>query len=663
MSAAAPMRLEDRLPGRSGALLWVIAATGVAIGPHLFNQPVWVVLTTTLALAWRGGVHLGRLPMPPRWILVLLTVLMTGLVLGRYGTLFGRDAGVALLVLMTGLKLLETRTYRDAMLVVFLGYFVIITNFFYSQEIPVALYMLVAVFATTAALVRLNAGEAIQPVRESFGLAGLMLGQAVPVMIILFLLFPRLPGPLWGMPQDSTTGVTGLSDSMSPGSISQLLQSDAPAFRVSFTDDPPVPAQRYWRGPVFAHFDGRTWRAGRETEVDALPQAPDLERVVTYTINLEPHERRWLLALDIPVSVPPDARMIEDHYLVSSRPVRRLVQYTLASRTDLILEPELSEARRRQALNLPARAAPRAQALAQDWRSRHEDDEALIRTALGHFNEEPFFYTLSPPRLERDPVDQFLFEARAGFCEHYASAFVVLMRAAGIPARVVTGYQGGEYNRLGNYLLVRQSDAHAWAEVWLQGRGWVRVDPTAAVSPERIESGIRAALSGDLGAPDFIRRSLDWGIVRLQWALWRDSIDYYWSGWVLAFGPERQGELLERLGLGRLDWRGMITLMVALVGVVVLVFAAIFLWRNRLPVADPLAVVYRHFCRRLARGGLTRAPHEPPMDFARRIARERPELAEPVMAFTREYVALRYGASPDPERFGRLRGLLRRIRV
>lgn len=659
--SVAPMKLEDRLPARSGALLWMIAAIGVAIVPHLFNQPVWVVLTTVLALAWRGGVHLGRLPMPSRWILVLLTLLMTGLVLGRYGTLFGRDAGVALLVLMTGLKLLETRTYRDAMLVVFLGYFVIITNFFYSQEIPVALYMLVAVFATTAALVRLNAGEGVQPIRESFGLAGLMLGQAVPVMIILFLLFPRLPGPLWGMPQDSTTGVTGLSDSMSPGSISELLQSDAPAFRVSFTDEPPAPAQRYWRGPVFAHFDGRTWRAGRETEIDALPLLPDTDGMVTYTLNLEPHERRWLLALDVPVAVPPDARMTGDHYLVADRPVRRLVQYSLASRTDLILEPELTEPRRRQALSLPARAAPQAQALAQTWRTQHEEDDTLIQAALRHFNEEPFFYTLSPPRLERDPVDQFLFEVRAGFCEHYASAFVVLMRAAGIPARVVTGYQGGEYNRLGNYLLVRQSDAHAWAEVWLEGRGWVRVDPTAAVAPERIEQGIRVALSGDLDAPDFIRRSLDWGMVRLQWELWRDSIDYYWSGWVLAFGPERQEELLERLGLGRLDWRGMITLMVILIGAVVLVFAALFLWRNRLPVADPLAVVYRRFCRRLAGAGLTRAPHEPPMDFARRIARERPDLAEPVAVFTREYVALRYGAAPDPERFGQLRGLLRRI--
>ncbi|SEP56846.1 protein of unknown function [Ectothiorhodospira magna] len=660
--APLPRTLENTLPERSHALLWVIAAIGVAMAPHLFNQPLWVVLITALALIWRGGVHLGRLPMPSRWILVLLTVLMTGLVLGRYGTLFGRDAGVALLVLMTGLKLLETRTYRDAMVGVFLGYFVIITNFFYSQEIPVALYMLVAVFATTAALVRLNAGEGVQPARESFGLAGLMLGQAVPVMIILFLLFPRLPGPLWGAPQDSTAGVTGLSDSMSPGAISELLQSDAPAFRVSFVHDPPPPAERYWRGPVFWQFDGSTWRRGRDMGTTAPPLILEPTNLVTHTINLEPHQQRWLLALDVPVSVPPDARMTEDQYLVAGQPVRRLIQYTVDALPDGVLEPELTPERRQQALALPDQAAPRTQAMARKWRDQKDDDDVLIQAVLDHFHQEAFFYTLSPPPMSREPVDQFLFEARAGFCEHYASAFVVLMRAAGIPARVVTGYQGGEYNRLGNYLLVRQSDAHAWAEVWLEGRGWVRVDPTAAVAPERIESGIRTALAGDQAAPDFIRRGPGWGMARLQWALWRDSIDYYWSGWVLAFGPERQEELLERLGLGRLDWRGMVTLMVVLVGTVVLVFTAAFLWRNRPPKADPLAAIYGHFCRRLARVGLIRAPHEPPLDFGRRIARERPDLAEPVLDFIQAYVALRYGPAPDLTQYRQLQGRLRRIK-
>lgn len=654
---------EERLPQRSNALPWLIFALCFAMLPHLFNQPPWVVTMAALAMGWRALAHWGRMPMPGRWLLVLLTLVATGLVVTQYGTLFGRDAGVALLILMTGLKLLETRGFRDAMLGIFLGYFVVITNFFYSQEIPLALYMVAAVFATTAALVRLNAGDGAQPWRESLSLAGLMLAQALPLMIILFLLFPRLPGPLWGMPQDESAGITGLSDSMSPGSISDLLQSDAPAFRVSFAGDIPDQNLRYWRGPVFWEYDGRTWRFGRDRgEAPPQPVAIDEDDTFTYTVNLEPHDGRWLLALDIPLTTPQDARMTADHDLVSRRPVRSLIQYSVSSLPDLPLEPVLSDRRRSAALALPDDTAPRARALAQGWREAHEEDGALVGAALSYFNQEPFFYTLSPPRLPRDPVDQFLFESRAGFCEHYASAFVVLMRAAGIPARVVTGYQGGEYNRMGDYLLIRQSDAHAWAEVWLEDRGWVRVDPTAAVAPERIEQGVRAALSDDAGLPDYMLRSLDWGAIRLQFELWRDSLDYYWSGWVLAFGPERQAELLERLGLGRLDWRGMITLMVVLIGLVVLVFAAIFLWRNRLPVADPLSLVYRRFCRRLGRWGLTRSAHEPPMAFAQRVGRERPDLAEPVMAFTQEYVALRYGSRPDPERFRRLRRLLREVR-
>jgi protein-glutamine gamma-glutamyltransferase len=283
---------------------------------------------------------------------------------------------------------------------------------------------------------------------------------------------------------------------------------------------------------------------------------------------------------------------------------------------------------------------------------------------LRFFNREPFHYTLSPPRLRDDPVDGFLFDTRAGFCEHFAGSFVFLMRAAGVPARVVTGYQGGEWNRAGGYLLVRQSDAHAWAEVWLENQGWIRVDPTAAVAPERIEHGIYAALGAEEDLPAFLRRGSGLGTMaalRLQWEYWRDVSAYYWNGWVLAFGPERQSELLRRLGLGELDWRGTVALMVGLLLAVALVFGVAFLWRNRRPQRDPLARLYHRFTVRMTRLGIAPSSHEGPRAFADRVATERPDLHEAVARFTRTYEALRYGRDPDPDQFRTLRLHLREL--
>jgi protein-glutamine gamma-glutamyltransferase len=645
-----------------GALAWLALALAVVLAPHALNQPPWVVAIALLAVVWRYGGGRYRLPLPGRWLLAPLAVGAAAGVIATHGTLLGRDAGVSLLLIMTGLKMLETRSHRDAMLTVFLGYFVVATHFFYSQEIPVVGYLLAAMLVTTMALIRLNAAGEPPTLREQAGLAGLMLVQALPVMVILFLLFPRLPGPLWGMPQEEPVARTGLSDAMSPGSISELLQSDAPALRARFPDGPPPNAQRYWRGPVFSAYDGRTWRAAPAPDSPAPGTGGGTERL-HYSVMLEPHQRPWLLALDRPASVPRGASLNADHVLSASRPVRRMASYTLAADPEMTLEPVLPAERRAQALQLPAGVSPRARALAAGWAEQGESAGAIVESALRHFNREPFHYTLSPPRLAQDPVDEFLFDTRAGFCEHYAGSFVFLMRAAGVPARVVTGYQGGEWNRTGGYLLVRQSDAHAWAEVWVENRGWVRVDPTAAVAPERIEQGIRAALGAEEDLPAFLRRQGGLGLagLRIQWEYWRDLANYYWNDRVLAFDPERQRDLLRRLGLGGLDWRGGVALMFSLLGLVAALFALAFLWRNRRPERDPLARIYRRFAGRMARLGIPPLPHEGAGDFARRVARERPELHEAVARFTDTYQALRYGPDPDPDQFRTLRLRLRAL--
>jgi transglutaminase-like putative cysteine protease len=542
--AAAKPSLELRpLPPR--ALQWLMLAVALAVVPHLFFTAPVFAIGALLGLglrAWLAGTQRG---LPGRGLLILLGLLALFGVVAYFHKLTGRDPGVALLLLMVGLKALETRNLRDCMLVAFLGYFIVITGFFYSQSIPAALYMTLVVVAQTAALIGLTQSESGSP-KERLRTALWLLVQSIPMMIVLFLLFPRLPSPLAGLQQNEQIARTGLSDTMTPGAFAQLVQSNAVAFRATFRGNPPPEAARYWRGPVLWFYDGRTWHMTHERGMtpERLQRTAD---AIHYTVMMQPTNKHWVLALDMPGATS-DAQMTADHMLLTQHPITDVHQYTVTSYLKYTLDPKLTKYEQRLALQLPRNAAPRARALAGRWRAAASDDAAVVRDALNYFHTQGFSYTLSPPPLQGDPIDDFLFGTRSGFCEYYAGSFVVLMRAAGIPARVVTGYLGGEYNPLGNYLLVRQSDAHAWAEVWLKGRGWVRVDPTAAVSPERVSEGIGGALGNAANVPSFLRQDYRTSLMNRLSMVW-DSVNFYWNDWVVAFGPEKQRELLERLGL------------------------------------------------------------------------------------------------------------------
>jgi transglutaminase-like putative cysteine protease len=562
----------------------------------------------------------------------------------HYDTLLGKNAGVALLVVMLLLKLLEVRNARDVRLVVFLCYFLVITNFLFSQSLAMAVYMFAATLVITAALAAGTTASATTPPAQYLRLAAVLLGQAAPLMLVLFLFFPRIEGPVWGLPDDAWAGMTGLGDSMSPGAISKLVQSDAPAFRASFQGRTPRAEQRYWRGPVLWQTDGRTWSAGhlelpsRTTAAEPGGDAAEFE----YSITLEPHNKHWLLALDLPVMVSIPAIHTLDFQMLAYRPVRKRIRYMATSFTRIATEP-LHNAQRTAALQLPDGISTRVRNLALGWRGQSTDDAAVVQQALAHFNEQDFVYTLEPPLLGADPVDEFLFTTRRGFCEHYAAAFVVLMRSAGIPARVVTGYQGGEYNPLGDYWLVRQSDAHAWAEVWLPDGGWQRVDPTAAVAPQRIErsldtaGGLADSAAGfRIANSDLLGRSLS----RLRYLL--DAMNNQWHEWVLSYGPQRQLEFLASLGIDRASWKQMALALLLLSGALLLGIALWMLLRQPAP-ADPVQRAWLQFCRRLARCGLARRPGEGPLDFARRVTTARPALTVEVNAITRLYIALRYG--------------------
>jgi protein-glutamine gamma-glutamyltransferase len=632
-------------------LLWLAGGLSLVAAPHALRLPAWVNGSVVAVVVWRIYLGWQQAELPRRWLLLALALGQLVAVYFTFRTIFGRDAGVTLLVLLLALKLMETRAHRDVFVVIFLAYFVALTNFFYSQTIPTGLYTVATVLVVTAALVGFNARA--RPMIDNLGTAGSMLLQAAPVMLLLFFLFPRVQGPLWGMPQDAFGTSTGLSETMEPGSISHLSLSDAIAFRAKFRGPRPPNNQLYWRGPVLTHFDGRTWRAAdprlrREIRFEAQGSPVD------YEVTLEPHNRHWLYALDMPAETPPNARVTPEYQVISLFPVRTRIRYEMRSYPAYRAPAGAERVDLRQALALPPDFNPRAQRLAREWRSAAGDDAGVVRQAIQFFRSSGFVYTLDPALLGRDTVDEFLFETREGFCEHYSSAFVFLMRAAGVPARVVTGFQGGTLNPVDDYMVVRDSDAHAWAEVWLGDLGWVRVDPTAAAAPIRVERGIAEAVPQTGALPLMIRQNLGWlRSLRNSW----EALANQWNQWVLGYNPDRQREMLSWLGMQNPSWQSMAMLLFWSIAGVVLATGLWLILRMRRETAVQRA--WLRFCAKLKRAGLERGASEGPVHYARRAAGRLPQRADSIRAIADLYVDLRYGPEAGRERLVQLRGLVR----
>jgi transglutaminase-like putative cysteine protease len=636
---------ENALAERAAGY-WLLGAAVVALLPHVPRLPVWLSAVLALLFTWRFLMVQRAWPAPNRWWRWIFTALLVFLLYRQYGTLFGRDAGSALLAAMLALKFLELQRLRDYVLSVLLVYFLIALGFLYSQAMWLVVYLIAVFVLTTATLVRL----AVPGARARFALrlAGVLMLQALPLMLVMHLLFPRLQGALWGLPHDAHAGLTGISEEMYPGSIHELSLSEDIAFRAHFPGAVPPPAQRYWRTLVLWSTDGQRWTRGLATHARLEYEAQGSP--ISYTLTPEPANKPWLPALDLPAQIPPGTRLRSGLVLETAVPVRGRLSLEMSAHTRYRMLT-LPESERRAGLQRPELISARVQALAAGWRQSARSDADVVRAALTHFRTEKFYYTLEPPALEDNPVDEFLFETRRGYCEHFAAAFVTLMRSTGIPARVVTGYQGGELNPSGNYLIVRQLDAHAWAEVWLPGQGWARVDPTAAIAPERIEygtEGIRrllergAVLGGSpsealrdllaLGAFEQVRQQL-----RLSW----DAANTAWQRWVLSYDQARQRELLAQLGFEDVHPLRLLGLLALLIALVMGLY--LMLTRRRVPRPDPVQRAYFTFCHKLAQIGLVRAPQEGALTFAERGARQLPQLAVGIHAITHFYLRLRYG--------------------
>lgn len=665
---------SSRIPSRAllpaRPLLALLGAMLMVTLPYLLRLPQWLSLFPLALLFWRTLIVLRGWAQPSTLILAGLAVLLIGATLSGYDTLLGRDGGTAFLLGLLTLKLLESRTRRDALLMVLLGYFAATANFFFSQDVSTALYTLLTLVVLSGVLslwqsssVRLDGVvkglKGMRLVLEPLGRAAPLLLGALPLALLLFVLFPRPSGPLWTVPLPSNTAQTGLSSEMSPGSVSNLTQSANVAFRVEFAGATPEPQNLYWRGPVLESYDGLTWRQG---PLDLrVPQVNVAGPRFRYSLTLEPNANPWVLALDVPTTQPPQTR-VSARLEVLTPPQGGRRRFELESATTYQAGVREYPERLQAALELPADIDPQARALAQSWRGLPPLER--VNRALQLFRTQNFMYTLNPPLLpQQNSIDAFLFTSKQGFCEYYAGAFTFLMRAAGLPARVVTGYQGGQQGADGSYLIVRQSDAHAWSEVWLEGVGWQRFDPTAAVSPSRITAGVASSVQGAGALPLMARAG---GGILQALALRLDGLQHGWNDWIVGFNGARQRQLLETLGIGEVGGPRYILLNLS---AVILLFALLLLnlrRRNAEP-GDPVQRLYAQFVGQLERSGVTRAPSETAHNFAARASSRFPGQAEQIRDIAREYDTLRYGAEVKKgeslERLKQFKRQVRRFRV
>jgi transglutaminase-like putative cysteine protease len=642
---------------KADTLLLLSAMLGV-VALHFVHLPWWISLLCCITLLYRASVTFRGKRMPSAWVLLPVVIISTIAVFWSYDRVLGRDSGIAMLVLLVAFKTLEMRARRDLFVVINLGLFLVLGNFFYSQSIGTAVAMVGSVILLLTAQSTFQYTGYVPSLARRFRMAAVMVGVALPLTVLVFIFFPRIQGPLWGMPGDATAGKAGLAESMSPGNLSRLAESGEVAFRVRFFGQHPQPHQLYWRAMVYAMFDGRTWSRGQR-----LPVKPVLTvrgAPTDYEVTLEPHDRRFLFVLDVPGGLPsiPTHEPVRTPELEVSttEPITNRTRYRANSYLDYELGDIPIQISVKMWLDLPVRGNPQAYELGRSLRALPPADR--INAVFKMFREQEFIYTLEPPPLGRDTVDEFLFGTRAGFCEHFAGSFVYLMRAAQVPARVVAGYQGGELNPVDGYYTVRQSDAHAWAEVFLAGRGWVRVDPTAAVAPNRIRSSLGDVIPDQgFGLEKLIEANSPTWLTNLRYQL--SAINNRWNQWVLNYNPQRQAGFIDTLSFTF----GNVPTMIGLAAIMLLIYLLLLLRQRNS--GDPGDRMYAIACARLARAGVERNSDEGPATLAARVsAIHMPaERQRAALEFLAAYSAYKYAQDrANPADLAAMKNLLNEFR-
>lgn len=649
---------EDQLPRET--LAWILVAQGFTVLPLFFYLPFWLPAIWLMVTFWRIQIYRGVWIFPGNVLKTLFGLVCIALLLLTFRGALGVEPMVSFLLCGFLLKLVEVYKRKDATILLNICFIALAAQFLFSQTLLATAYVLLCLLIIIAALRSVYLTRE-QSIKKQCKYSAILIAQSLPLMLVLFIVMPRL-SQLWAVPSRENVATSGFSDTMSPGSMAQLIKSRDVAFRVTFEADEgsspklPAPRDRYWRGLTLEYFDGTTWRQrwyqdrGLSGRVQRRTQTPDEWDITAtdnseryrYSIILEPHNHTWLFALMTPVRLQGPQQVgvgfHEDKLLVSSRPVSSRIQYQVESVVGYYVDADkLAAESERRNKQLPGDVNPRAAGLVESWIDEGLSSEEIINAALELYNRE-FIYTLNPPLLGTNTIDDFLFITRRGFCEHFASSFVYLMRLADIPARVVVGYQGGELNSVENYFMVRQADAHAWAEVWLQGRGWTRVDPTAAVAPSRIEQGLESAVEDSEAA--LLGGRFSFAQLSMLVHYW-DTLGYKWHRWVLEYDDESQKSLFESLLGGTQIWRVALAF-IGLCALLLLAYLAALLMARPQRDLSSEKRLYLRFLRKLEKRGLPRKPGETPFAFAKRAVLLYPQWQQAIMLITRLYCRSAY---------------------
>ncbi len=618
-------------------LILLLTSVGLINLPHFQYIETSVMAFFNGLLVWRWlGIWQPRW-LPSKLILFLITLIGGSLWWTHYHSFLGQDGGTSLFIISLGLKLLEIQRERDLYLISYLGFIVASTLFLYDQNIVMLLYISLVCIGLFSTLIVANSPFTLKlALRQSV----ILLAQALPLTFGLFILVPRVDAPHWMWLHQPPKNKTGLSDSLEPGSMTDLGLSRELVFRVKFKGERPPANQRYWRGPTYSYTDGKQWLVVPQTEPYQAPDLPQFTgQAYRYQLLMEPQEKNWLYALDLPAEWSSQVQQTESYQLQTQKSFTERAEYEIVSyphyQTGSITMWELQ-----QNLQLPLHISPKIQTLVQQLQTSSADPEKFAEAVFNYFHQQGFYYTLTPPAMNREPIETFLFQTKRGFCSHYATAFVYLMRVAKIPARVIGGYQGGELNPIGNFLEIRQADAHAWAEIWIAGKGWQRIDPTAAVAPERIEQGInidQQVESETIAFSNLSAHSPNWlKQLRQTW----DNIDYQWQRWVINYDRQNQTHFLTQFGIQ--DFIEMIRWLI-IIGGIVIALLAFWLLKPLPHKIDPVQRIYQQFCRKLANVKMIKTDSEGAFDFCQRASLQFPSQAESIIQITQLYLQLRYG--------------------
>ena len=634
-------------------LLWLAAALLFTLPPMFRSLATWVPCLFLLALAMKFWMEPRGYRLRFAIFKLMLAAVALLIIFVSYNSLKGIEPAVSLLVVLISLKVLEAHTAREFQVMVLMGWVLCLCGFFLSQDFAAAFCLLTAFALLLVALIQFHRAASRGAFWPPLRTACKLLVQAAPLIVLLFVFFPRIGTGFRFEFRDLRAAGTGFSDRLSPGSIASLANSSGIAFRAEFPGSNTRPTgPMYWRGAVMWHCDGMEWRAPyAPASISRAPNQSPSGNTIRQRITLAPHGARWMFALDRPFEIPRGAMLVRGDYIWSVQPIRKTRRYEVVSSPE-VTRNDLTPYERKEALELPASISPAVRELAQSWVAQNSNSRAIISSALQFFRTQGFRYSLSPDEYKKNDLEQFLFHRRVGFCEHYAASFATLMRLAGIPARVVVGYLGGEYNDLGDFFLVRQADTHAWCEVWLPESGWTRVDPTNIVAPGRASLDLNSFLEGRIASGQMeprrsaflarLARSAIFTNIRLAW----ETLNYQWDTRLLGFDADVQDVLLSSIGIAKYGPYFLIVEVLAIAVVMLVIYFGWMLLRTRSRV-NPVKVLYERFCRKIARLGAQRHPWEGPSDFSMRAAQLLPHESERIRQISNTYISLRYAPEPD----------------